>query len=146
MRLPYREILEIRSLRDDLLPKNIISNISYRIQSKSICRLLKKSKRYVNTVQKNDIYDFARFAININDGRLEITDNIDEYIIKFKKGREIVIVDTGSLGDDLIYITDKRDTRKDISFVVPKIVSSNDLGRFCYNIMVDIIIDYLRGR
>lgn len=146
MQLPYREILEIRSLKDDLKKKDILSQITYHFHCRSMCKMLKKSKKYVTLIQKKDIYSFAVFAMNIRDDRLEVNSTIDTYTIKFKKGKEMVIIETRSPLDEFLHITDKRDSQKDISFDVLKTNNAQGYGEFCYDIMIDVIVDYMRGK
>ncbi len=146
MQLPYQQILEVRSLKDDLKKRDILSKLAYIIHCNSMCKMLKKSKKYVTLIRKKDIYSFAAFAMNIKDDRLEVKSIIDTYTIKFKKGEEMVIVETKSPLDELIYITDKREENKEISFDVLKINNAQGYGEFCYGIMIDVIMDYMRGR
>lgn len=146
MELPYQQILEVRSLKDDLKKSDILSRLTYIIHCNSMCKMLKKSKKYVTLIRKKDIYSFAVFAMNIKDDRLEVKSIIDTYTIKFKKGKEMVIIETRSPLDELLYITDKREENKEISFDVLKINNAQGYGEFCYGIMIDVIIDYMRGK
>lgn len=146
MQLPYQQILEVRSLKDDLKKRDILSRITYHIHCNSMCKMLKKSKKYVTFIYKKDIYSFVAFAMNIKDDRLEVNNVIDTYTIKFKNDGKMVIIETRSPLDEFLYITDKRDKNKDISFDVVKINNAQGYGEFCYGIMIDVIVDYMRGK
>lgn len=146
MKLPYQQILEVRSLKDDLKKRDILGKLVYRFSCNSACRMLKRSKEYVTFINKKDIYSFAAFAMNIKDDRIEVNNIVDTYTIKFKKGDKEVIIETRSPLEEFLYVTDKRDKNKDIVFDVLKINNVQGYGEFCYGIIIDVIIDYMRGK
>lgn len=161
MNIPYKDIIELRELMNEYndsdtnFIRRICSKIIYKIQVNSIIRPLIKSKKYVNNIIKKDLIDFFQF-VYVSD--IQIRDIIKVKILSyfnninykcnmyFNNGNTVCFNfwqddDYGSFSIDY-YEKDKDSTTSRTTYSINTAIG---VGEEVYDLMIDIIIAYLKG-
>lgn len=160
MNIPYKEIIELRVLKNNVSNSktNFITkwfyDTAYNIQIKSIIRPLIKSKNYVNIISKKDIIDFLQFVYISNIKYDKIKVRIFQYSshINYKCNMYFDNGDTIFLNfwqdEDYGSFPIETYTKVDDKTIVRTSYGINTaigIGEEFYNMMIDIIIKYLKG-
>ena len=161
MNIPYKDIIEMRELMNEYndsdtnLFKRIINKALYNIQINSVIKPLIKSKRYVNNIIKKDLIDFFQFVyVSGLRNRKEIKVQILSYFnninykctMSFNNENNVCFNfwqddDYGSFSIDY-YEKEKDNTTSRTTYSINTAIG---VGEDVYNLMIDIIIRYLKG-
>lgn len=154
MKIPYEQILEVRTMKDDI-DKTKSSRVSkwfynkgYQLQCRPIIKRLEDSTKQINYIDPSDLVSFAIFA-----SQTFVPNTNIEAITKSFLGEMTCTIKFNSVGVSVTATSAKGERihlieyskKKDVQREVVALNTGIEPGRGVYNAMIDYIVKYLKG-